>query len=143
MARTVFIAIDEPETERRLLVPVKNNLGPLAPGLGYRLEQTILADNIVPSRIAWDSAPVTVTANEALAASAEGASNPSALTEAKEFLQEELANGPVPQAEIKKRAQDADISEKTLRRAQKALRVIAAKSKGNLTGNWMWEMPGK
>jgi putative DNA primase/helicase len=143
VARTVFIAIDEPETERRLLVPVKNNLGPLAPGLGYRLEQTILADNIVPSRIAWDSAPVTVTANEALAASAEGASNPSALTEAKEFLQEELANGPVPQAEIKKRAQDADISEKTLRRAKKALRVIAAKSKGNLTGNWMWEMPGK
>jgi putative DNA primase/helicase len=143
VARTVFIAIDEPETERRLLIAVKNNLGPLAPGLGYRLEQTILANNIVPSRIAWDSAPVTVTANEALAASAEGASNPSALTEAKEFLIEELANGPVPQADIKKRAQTMDISEKTLRRAKKALRVIAIKSRGNLTGNWTWEMPGQ
>jgi putative DNA primase/helicase len=143
VARTVFIAIDEPETERRLLIAVKNNLGPLAPGLGYRLEQTILANNIVPSRIAWDSAPVTVTANEALAASAEGASNPSALTEAEEFLIEELANGPVPQADIKKRAQTMDISEKTLRRAKKALRVIAIKSRGNLTGNWTWEMPGQ
>jgi putative DNA primase/helicase len=133
----VFIAIDEPETERRLLIAVKNNLGPLAPGLGYRLEQTILANNIVPSRIAWDSAPVTVTANEALAASAEGARNLSALTEAKEFLEEELAIGPVPQADIKKRAQDADISWITLKRAKKALQVIAAKGKGSLTGCWM------
>ena len=141
VARTVFIAIDEPETERRLLIAVKNNLGPLAPGLGYRLEQTILANNIVPSRIAWDSAPVTVTANEALAASAEGSRNPSALTEAKEFLEEELASGPVPQADIKKRAQDADISWITLKRAKKALRVIAAKGKGSLTGCWMWELP--
>ena len=143
VARTVFIAIDEPETERRLLIPVKNNLGPHAPGLGYRLEQTILTKSILASRIAWDSAPVTVTANEALAASAEGARNPSALTEAKEFLLEELSNGSVPQAEIKNRAQAADISEKTLRRAKKALGVIATKSRGNLAGNWMWEMPGK
>jgi putative DNA primase/helicase len=141
VARTVFIAIDEPETERRLLIAVKNNLGPLAPGLGYRLEQTILANNIVPSRIAWDSAPVAVTANEALAASAEGARNSSALTEAKEFLQEELVNGPVPQADIKKRAQDADISWITLKRAKKALQVIAAKGKGSLTGSWTWELP--
>jgi len=142
VARTVFIATNDAESDsqRRLFVPVKNNIGKLADGLGYRLEQTIVGSATVASRIAWDSAPVTVTANEALAASANGDS-PSALIEAKEFLLEELADGPVSRTDIKKRAQAAGISEITLRRAKKLIKVVAIKAKGNLVGNWTWELP--
>jgi putative DNA primase/helicase len=140
-ARLAFVAIEDPGAERNLLLPVKNNLGTLAPGLGYRLEQTIITNSIVAPRIAWDSAPVTTSANEALAASATGANNSSALADAKEFLAEELASGPVAQGELKRRAHDADISEVTLRRAKKALGVIAAKGRGSLTGGWTWELP--
>ena len=64
-ARMAFIATEEPETERRLLLPVKHNLGPKAPGLAYRFEQRIVSKGIVGSHIAWDIAPVTVTADEA------------------------------------------------------------------------------
>jgi AAA domain-containing protein len=66
--RLVFIAIEEAETERRLLLAVKNNLGPLADGLGFRLGQRCVTADIVASHVVWDHAPVDVNANEALAA---------------------------------------------------------------------------
>ena len=40
-ARLAFLAIEEPETDRKLLLPVKNNLGPMALGLGYRLTESL------------------------------------------------------------------------------------------------------
>ena len=46
-ARLAFLAIKEPETERRLLLPIKNNLGALAPGLSYSLVQHIVSKGIV------------------------------------------------------------------------------------------------
>src|SRR5262249_36527587 len=46
-ARVVFLAIEEPGSERRLLLAVKNNLAPPAPGLGYALVQTIVSKGIV------------------------------------------------------------------------------------------------
>ena len=64
-ARLAFLAIKEPQTERRLLLPIKNNLGALAPGLGYSLVQHIVSKGIVGSHVAWDIVPVTITANEA------------------------------------------------------------------------------
>ena len=45
---------------------VKNNLGPKASGIGYRMEQRIVSKGIIGSHIVCDSAPVTVTADEAL-----------------------------------------------------------------------------
>jgi hypothetical protein len=141
IARTVFLAIEEPETDRRLLVPVKNNLAALAPGIGYRLAQTIIGNNIVASHVIWDSAPVTVTANEALAAAADIASR-GAMAEAKEFLREELSEGPVEVAALLARAEAAHIAERTLRRAKAALRVVATK-KGEIAGPWSWQLPTK
>jgi predicted ATP-dependent serine protease len=51
-ARLVFLVVEEPETKRRLLLPVKNNLGALAPGLAYMLAQTLVGKgkNIVGKR---------------------------------------------------------------------------------------------
>src|SRR5262249_19830197 len=91
-ARMVFIAAREPQSERRLLLPVKNNLGKPAPGLGFTLAQRFVSNDILASHVLYDSAPVTTTADEAVAAS--NYEGPSALNEATEFLREELANGP-------------------------------------------------
>jgi AAA domain len=55
-ARLVFLAIEEPSSERRLLLPVKNNLGPLAPGLSYALVQTPSARESSP-RMSPGTAP--------------------------------------------------------------------------------------
>ena len=141
-ARLVFIAIEEPETSsgRRLLLAVKNNLGPPAAGLGFHLVQcTIGGDkNIVASHVAWDSTPVTITANEALAAA--GAGNTArALGEAMDFLCEELAAGPRPVKEIKASASGAGIAQRTLRRAQEKLHIKPQKA--GLNEGWLWGLP--
>jgi AAA domain len=134
--RLVFIAMEELESQRSLLLAVKNNLGALAPGLAYRRVQTIVSKGIVASHIVWDTAPVTITANEALAV----ANNPPpAMGEAIDFLRQELANGPQPQKDLKKSAEAAAISWSTVKRAKKALNVKT--SKVGLTEGWQWRLP--
>jgi putative DNA primase/helicase len=135
-ARMVFLTIEEPGTERRLMLAVKNNLGPLAPGLGYALAQTIISKGIVASHVIWDSAPVTMTANEALGASAEDGR---AMTEAKDFLLEELADGPRPAKDLKKAAQAVGLSWGTVRRAQARLNITSHKT--GLEAGWEWRLP--
>src|SRR6202020_1713413 len=59
LARSVWlIAKDKKDASLRLMLAVKNNLAPDQNGLAYR---------IVDSAVAWDDAPVTINANEALA----------------------------------------------------------------------------
>ncbi len=135
-ARLVFIAVEEPETERRLLLPVKNNLGAPGPGLGYRLAQTIVGAGIVASYVAWDSEPVTISANDAVR---QQPGDQSAKQEAKDFLREELANGAKPVAEIKKAAAAAGLAWRTVRRAQEELHIKPQKN--GLMEGWQWELP--
>ena len=137
-ARMVFITADEAETERRLLLSVKNNLGAKAPGLGYRMEQRIVSKGIVSSHIAWDSAPVTVTADEALRQSG---ADTGKFADAKEFLLDMLSSGRISAETVTAAAERQDISKRTLRRARKDLKVKAEKSKGSLDGGWLWSLP--
>jgi putative DNA primase/helicase len=135
-ARLVFLAIEEPSSERRLLLAVKNNLGPLAPGLGYALVPTTVSKGIVASHVAWDSTPVSMSANEVLATGAEVGR---ATSEAKQFLLDELLGGPRPVNDLKKAATTAGLSWSTVRRAQTRLNITAHKT--GLEGGWEWRLP--
>jgi putative DNA primase/helicase len=136
-ARVVLLATKEPQTERRLLLPVKNNLGPPAPGLGFSLAQCFIGNEILTSHVIWDSAPVTTTADEAVAASNhEGAT---AMREAADFLREELASDPRSVRDLKQAAADAGLSWATVRRAQKDLGIKPQKD--GLNGGWLWQLP--
>jgi len=137
-ARLGFIAIEEPETERRLLLAVKNNLGPLPAGLGYSIEACELPSGIVTSRIAWDGRPVTITATEALQA-ANATAKRDKLKDAIAFLEEQLANGPVPVTELFRVAEEWEIAEKTLRRA--GYKLCVTKEKTGFQGAWTWALP--
>lgn len=55
------------------------------------------------------------------------------------FLRAELADGPRPAKEVKQAARDADISERTLRRARTRLGVKTNKSE--FRGGWEWNLP--
>jgi AAA domain-containing protein/bifunctional DNA primase/polymerase-like protein len=136
-ARLAFVCVEEPETDRSLLLAVKNNLGPKEPGLGYRFEQRATAKGIWVSRVVWDTAPVNTTANEAIAMAA--VRRGSALREAEEFLRDYLADGPMPANKVDAAAEENEITRRTLKRARKSLKIVATKSA--FDGGWTWSLP--
>jgi hypothetical protein len=68
-----------------------------------------------------------------------------ARSEAVEFLNDVLADGPMPAKQVLQEADDAGIAEKTLRRANNLLDVIAyresAAGEKRGSGRWMWKLP--
>ena len=146
-ARFAFAVVVDPDDEmRRLFLHVKNNLAAPPEGLAYRLNQKIVAGaadkSIVASFVVWDTDPVTMTANEVLAAESASTKRKSAQTEAEEFLRGILADGPVPQKDIKGAADGAGLSWATVRRAKYRLLATAERhsvgqrGKGNGFGRY-------
>jgi hypothetical protein len=135
--RLGFIVAEEEGTERKLLLAAKNNVGPLAPGLGYHAVVT-LVDGIKTSVIEWSREPVTVTATEALRA-ANGV-GPSKVERAKNLLLDQLAKGPVAAGQLVENARAEGIGERTLWEAKRRLDVRAVKDRV-FQGEWRWELP--
>jgi putative DNA primase/helicase len=142
-ARAAYLVAPDPNDKaRRLFLPIKNNLAPDTGGLAYRIEGAYVNSSlgtVETSRVMWEPGPVTITADEVVQANAPPKT--SALDEAKDWLQDSLALGPMPAAEIFKGASGAGISEKTARRASEALGIIPQKT--GMKGGWMWSLPPK
>jgi putative DNA primase/helicase len=133
-ARLVFMAARDQETDRRLLLGVKNNLGPVAPGVSFDLEVKMIGDGIPATRVVWDGSSVTTTADEVVA----GANG---TTAAVRFLREELAKGPRGSNELKEAATEAGLSWITVRRAQTKLKIEPRREGFGADGGWIWELP--
>jgi len=129
------------DNPRRLLLPDRNRLGPKATGLGYRHSQRAVSNNINASFVEWDDLPVTISADEALAATATSGRKANKLDEAKDWLRYHLQNGPVPASDILDAAEEQDISERTLNRAKTALHIITERS--GFQGALYWRLPKK
>jgi len=134
-ARSGLVVGPHPDSDDlRELAGQKNNLSLPPRSLGYSIET---AHN--------GSAKITYQGfSEATAVQLlrvpEDEEEKSALTEAKEFLTSELARTPVAAKAIKKSAREAEISERTLRRAKQILRVRSEKESD---GSWTWSLPDK
>ncbi len=140
-ARAAFAVCKDPEDEagrRRLMLPVKNNLGNDETGLAYRLMAP--EPGAIP-HVLWEPEPITTSADDALARPKERPGpKPDAADRAEAFLRKHLAEGPQPAAELTETAHDEhDISERALRRARKALEVTAYRE--TPTGPWWWKLP--
>jgi putative DNA primase/helicase len=144
-ARAAFMVIPDAEDEtRRLFLPVKNNLAPPGKGLVFRLEQRLVAEGVVGSSVAWESDPVTITADQALqAADDRGDGGGGAGAEAEEFLRDALAAGPVAVNDLKADAKQAALSWASIRRAKDRLGVVAQRESHGRDGGgrWIWTMP--
>jgi putative DNA primase/helicase len=142
-ARAVFIVTpDEADDTRLLLIPSKMNIAPIKYGLAYRIEGCLIRHDgaeIATSRIMYESAPITISADQALAALDGNSENRSEKSEAIEFLTDALRSGPVSAKDMKKEAADAGISPKTLRSAREALGIKPAKA--GFDGGWVWRLP--
>jgi putative DNA primase/helicase len=142
-ARHVYGVVDDGENKRKLLVKGKNNLAARTnKTLAYRFgarevgrdEET--GETITAPFIIWEDSYVDVTASEAMAATKQ----PGAKDQAKKFLLDILAPGPVPKTDIEEAADAHGISNRTLYRAKDELDVIVEKER-IAHGKWVWRLP--
>ncbi|UZR29476.1 AAA family ATPase [Methylococcus mesophilus] len=143
LARIVFAAFKQSKDDGggRCFCRVKSNIGPDDGGFAYDLSIEDLADHpgVTASHVAWGNA-VEGSARALLArAEASGSLDEiSALEEACAFLVELLADGPVTAKTVKQEAEDAGISERTLKRARKKLALSVTKT--GMEGGWVWSI---
>jgi hypothetical protein len=134
--------IEDAEHEgRRLFLHAKNNLARAPQGLAFRLEQSLVRDGIVASRILWDAEPVAITANEALAVEAVGTETRTAKADAMEFLQAALASGSVPAAEVNRMAREHGLTSKAIRSARETLGIKIERDGFGLGSKSLWSLP--
>ena len=100
--------------DQRVMAHAKCNLASFGSSLAYDIED---------GRFKWIG-KVRTTAED-LAAEPDDQDTRNALEEALDFLEERLRNGPVPSADLDMAAKEADISERTLKRARRKRGVRA------------------
>ena len=134
-ARSGMVVGPHPDLDHlRVLAGQKNNLSLPPQSLAYEIET---AENGA-ARIVYRGFS-EATAGQLLQVP-DDEEEKSALTEAREFLNSELRPHPVSAKSIKRSAQEADISERTLKRAKRALGVRSEKESD---GSWTWVLPNK
>jgi DNA polymerase I-like protein with 3'-5' exonuclease and polymerase domains len=152
-ARHVYAVINDPDNQRRLFVRGKNNLAhhdqkTLAFSIDTREVGTDkrTGNPIYRPYITWHDEPVDITAVEAMQAAADNKS-PSALDNAKCFIETLLGGGPIISKEVHEAAKENGISRATLLRAQRDLQKekrIDVKRDGPLSDKgertWQWHL---
>ncbi len=132
----LLVALDpDDETEqRRILASLKSNVGPKPPRLIFTVE---VHPGQPQPRIVWRG-ETDHRADDLLVPMDRG--ERSAIDDAKEFLIELLAGGPVPSREVERQGLEAAISKASLGRAKTLLRVKSTRPEG-FTGPWFWALP--
>jgi hypothetical protein len=136
-ARSALLVARDPDDdseERRILAPVKCNLGREPPSLTFTLET---AENGA-ARIRWGGES-SHRAN-ALVATLREPGDGHMLRLSKDVLRAELTEGPRPVKEVEQAGRDAGVSKRTMERARAELGVRSFKS-GGPGSPWMLELP--
>ncbi len=132
-ARSVLLVAKDSKDEGLChLAPIKSNLGPRAPTLGYR----VVAPDGVPV-IKWQAGEGGLGADELLAI--EPPRQGERRRDAAQVLRHELAGGPRSGREVEAAATAAGIAASTLRRAADELGVV--RRPGGYQEPWQWELP--
>lgn len=134
-ARAVWaVARETEESDRRVFLPVKNNLAVDTHGLAFRVEGK---DGV--ARVVWEQGAVSTSIDDILGAS----DTPSERTErqsAADWLRELLTPGPLAVKEIKAQARNAGFCWRTVERAKSSAHAIAKRAGFGSTGEWTWEL---
>ena len=152
-ARAAFAVIEDPDDEgRRLLLQAKTNLGKKCEGLAFRIEQRLVADDILTSNIMFEGAHVSASIDEALSASESRGSGEKGTSkdEAANFLRTVLVGGALPVLQIESEAREAGLlgpdspisQNKAFRSARKELCIDPQRQGGTgAKGQWVWGLP--
>lgn len=151
LARVVLVAAKQQEDGDdgrtvRIFLRAKSNIGPDDGGFEYDLHQGELKTHpgIFSSSVLWGNA-IEGAARELLAtADATGSDGEGGtMADAKRFLSDLLADGPLPSKVIRADADGAGYTWATIRRAQKALAIDIRKEGGHFGGvkqQWVWAL---
>ena len=135
-SRAAFVVTKDKDNEtRRLVLPLKNNLGPDTSGVAYKV---VVAENGAPT-VEWEPDPVNVTARDALAVEVDDGR--SERGQAADWLREMLEADRMKVDDLKREAKAAGHSWRTVERAKAALGVKPVKD--GYQGAWYWELPSK
>ena len=132
---------DDPTAPRSLVVArAKSNIGPDGDGFRYAFEQVELPAHpgVTASRIAWGN-PMSGAASELLGEPEPTREHPDA-ADAVGFLRELLADEPLTATGVKKAADDAGYSWRTVQRAMQKAGVISKRQGVRLPA--LWSIPG-
>jgi putative DNA primase/helicase len=133
-ARAAYSVTKDPDDpDRRLILPLKNNLGDDKTGFAYTI---IEADNGAPM-LAWEDEPVEMTLEDIANAMTDKKPRPAEM--AKAMLLRMLTGSEVMQKDIEAQAEALDISWRTVMRAKKVLGIMS--SKHRFDGQWTWSLP--
>jgi hypothetical protein len=126
------------EGKRRILAPLKNNIGDDTTGFAFSIEAVNL-DGIETSRVVFEPVPILVSASELLRGQQQSDEERGALEEAIEFLRTFLKSGPMTSKSVEQAAKEAGIAPRTIERARSRLKIKARKS--DATGAWVIALP--
>jgi hypothetical protein len=132
-ARVVLVVGEDPNVAgRRLMVANKNNLGPVAKALAFRISDTGV--------LTWEPDPIEGTADTLLAPDVvETRTEARERIAAQRFLADLLAPLPVKSGDVYKAAHANGISKRTLWRAKVALKITAERTPpGDNKAPWYW-----
>jgi putative DNA primase/helicase len=140
-ARAAWLVAKDPHhPQRRLMLPMKNNLAETGSGLAFTIHCEPC--DRVPT-VAWSAEPVALDPDEALNPSKEPAPRPHPeLDDAVRWLQTKLAEGATRSRRVEVEATAHGISEKTLRRAFRQLGGEAVRTGFGPLSAWHWRLPG-
>lgn len=134
----LLVARDPDNDDARVMASTKCNIGPEPPALRYWLASVPGTD---VARVVWDMAQVHYAAHDLLEiANDEG--ERTERDEAAAWLADYLAVGPKPADTVFREARKAGHSDKTLRRAKKAIGVRSTKDGFGYSGQWVWAYTG-
>jgi archaellum biogenesis ATPase FlaH len=145
LCRAVWgVAADKDNHDRRLFMPLKNNLGQDKTGLAYSIEGMQLeaqdeGEPIPTSRILWESQLVEMGADEAFSGSM-GYEERGEMDAAKDFLRELLADGRVKATEAQSAAKQAGHSLTTIGRAKRAMKVLSERDGFGPKATFYWKL---
>ena len=132
-ARSVLLAGSSAQDPgEHALLHIKSNVSVLGPAIGYRVDEC---------GFSW-TGESRLTAADLLAAES-GGDDRAADEEARAFLRELLADGPLAARKVFEEARKAGISEITLRRAKAREGVTTQKVGFQNTAHWLWHVPSK
>lgn len=132
-ARSVLVVAADPlEDDRRVLVQTKRNLSAAASSRAFRVTDG--------PRLCFEPEPVEVDVDSLLNSVGPGDSSRGARKEAAEWLETQLANGPVLVSELRLAAGREGFPERTLRRARDSVGAISVQT-GFGNQSTVWQFP--